>query len=102
MEEAGWRNRQLELTNRSDRRHSFPSRDLPYAFGAGKRLQRFHTRQAELLGSDLTAIAGLIACKKSLFCKGGGRNRAHSTLHVQTDTCALMHAQYNKCRNLSL
>lgn len=35
-------------------------RDLPYAFGAGKRLQRLHTKNTELLGSDLTAIAGLI------------------------------------------
>jgi len=80
--------------------------DLPYALGAGKRLQRFHTRKTEILGSDLTAIASLIACKIIILEKGreGGWSRAHSTVHVQTHTLALMHTQPKscKCRNLSL
>lgn len=66
IEEAGRRNNQLELTKSTDTRH----RPLGSPLGAGKRLQRFHTRKTVIHGRDLTAIANLIGCKIIMVQKG--------------------------------
>lgn len=67
-------------------------------------MQRFHTRKTELLGSDLTAIAGLIARKIIILQRGREEQGSFRRTCANTHTRALTHAQPNncKCRNLSL
>lgn len=66
-------------------------RDLPYAVGAGKRLQRFHTRKTEILGSDLTAIASLIACKIIILQQGREAEREEGTGLIPSYMCKHTH-----------
>lgn len=65
--------------------------DLPSAFGAGKRLQRFHTRRAEIFGSDLTAIASLIACKIIILQKARKGGREGGTGLIPPNMCKQPH-----------